>query len=199
MKRTITFDEILQQPRSAEVWGKLKRTVPESDLIRVQRLLVALANRRRSFTYHPPSPRDARRFADHLEKDVSRIRKFTLYFGAGLPLGDVCCRDLAETVERYAGALKEASRSREKQRQSLDVPEEEAEILSLLSQSVAGKERLHCEEAATLIQAGYDAGGIHRTVSPEQLRKLYDRQSFQDRVLRARRRPENKDIPTTGS
>lgn len=197
-KRLISFDEILRQPNAAEAWEKLRETVPESDLRGIQRRLVALANRRRSFEYDPPSPRDATRFAAHLEKDAQRIRKFTLYFGAGLPLGDAGCRNLAEAVERYARALKDAAQTRRKQRQSMNVPEDELEILGLLDQSLPRNERKYYIEATTILQAAYNAGRIRRTVDPGQLRKLYHRRSLQHR-LSPHKRSRNTRISTPDS
>ena len=105
-----------------------------------------------------------------------------LYFGSELPLGNHDVRDLPEILESYAYALKQASRSRKPQRTTNENQGREVEIVRLLDQSVPGQEQHHYGEAAALIQAAYDAGGINRTVDETQLRKLYDRQSFRDRL-----------------
>jgi hypothetical protein len=161
----------------------LQQDVPEDGLKRVKHLLEALANQEPSFAWNPPDPRDARRFADHLlEQDVPKVRSMNLYFGLKLPLGNRDVRDLPEILKSYARALKSASRSRPKQRPTTQDQDREIEIIRLLDQSVPGQEQHHYREAAELIQAAYDAGSISRTVDEAQLRKLYDRQSFRDRL-----------------
>lgn len=189
IRKAVTFEEILEQPGAKDAWVHLKN-VPEDDLERVKRHLEALANQEKpSFSWHPPSPRDARRFADHLERDAVKIRRMNLYFGSELPLGDTKCRDLPETVERYVNALKKASRSRPRQRaanvkqgrkqEMANVNRErEHEIVRLLDRSVPGEEQHYYKQAADLIQAAYDAGSVDRTVHADQLRKAYDRQSL---------------------
>jgi uncharacterized protein YbaA (DUF1428 family) len=179
----VTFEAILKQGGAAEAWACLQQDVPEDDLKPVKHLLEALTNREPSFAWNPPDPRDARRFADHLlEQDVPKVRRMKLYFGLKLPLGDRDVRDLPEILKSYARALKTASRSRPKQRPTNQSQDHEIEIIRLLDQSVPDQERHHYGEAAALIQAAYNAGGISRTVDETQLRKLYDRQSFRFRL-----------------
>lgn len=182
-KSGVTFDAVLKQRGAATAWARLLRDVPENDLKRVKHLLEALANQEPSFAWNPPNPLHARRFADHLlERDVPRVRSMNLYFGSKLPLGNRDIRDLPEILEGYARALKMASRSRQKQRPTEENQDREIEITRLLDQSVPGQEHHHYGKAAALIQAAYDAGGVNRTVDETQLRKLYDRQSFRDRL-----------------
>ena len=105
-----------------------------------------------------------------------------LYFGSALPLGKRDIRDLPAILESYARALEQASRSIRKQRPTNQNQDREIEIVRLLDQSLPGQEQHHYREAATLIQAAYDAGRINRTVDEAQLRRLYDRQSFRHRL-----------------
>lgn len=181
-KSVVTFEAVLKQRGAAEAWACLQQDVPEDDVKRVKHLLEALANQKSSFRWNPPNPLYARRFADHLlERDVPKVRSMNLYFGAKLPLGNRNFRDLPETLESYAHALKQASRSRKPQRPTNQNQDSEVEIVRLLDQSVPGQEEHHYKEAAALIQAAYYAGSINRTVDEAQLRKLYDRQSFRYR------------------
>lgn len=182
-KNRITFREILKQRRAADAWTKLK-DVPKDHLERVKRYLEALANQEPSFPWRPPSPRDARRFVDRLDRDAAKIVRMNLYFGSELPLGDAECRNLPEIVKRYADALKKACRSRPRQPAENVNQEREQEIVRLLDQSVPGKERHYYEQAAVLIQGAYDVGSVNRTVDAGQLRRAYDRQSFRYHLSR---------------
>jgi hypothetical protein len=163
----------------------LTKNLPTADLNRVMRYLEALANQSPSFPWKPPHPRDARRFAKKLEKDAGWIRKMNLYFGSELPLGNPNYARLPEFMEQYAKLLTEAAGSRRKRRPPEDEDmQRELEILRLLDQSTEDGEHHHYEQAATLMQAAYNSGSVDRTVDADQLRKLYDRQSYRYRVFR---------------
>lgn len=182
-RSSVTFEAVLKQRAAVEAWASLRQYVSEDELRRVKNLLEALANQQPSFEWRPSDPRAARRFADHLlERDVPRVRSMNLYFGSALPLGKRDIRDLPAILESYARALEQASRSIRKQRPTNQNQDREIEIVRLLDQSLPGQEQHHYREAATLIQAAYDAGRINRTVDEAQLRRLYDRQSFRHRL-----------------
>jgi hypothetical protein len=188
-RKRVTFEEILKQPRAEETWATLN-DVPEIDRAAVKRRLEALANRTISFRWHPPIPRDARRLAGLLMKVAQRIERMNLYFGSALPLGNLQYRNLPETVNGYATALEEAAGSRQKQRPgSYGERNHELEIVRLLDQSSPQGGRCHYEEAAALIQAAYDAGGIKETITVDALRHAYNRQSYHYR------RPPLANVP----
>jgi hypothetical protein len=183
------FEEILTQPRAQEAWTRMN-DVPEIDHAAVKRRLEGLANRTISFRWDPPIPRDARRLAKLLMKVAPRIGRMNLYFGSVLPLGNVHYRNLPETVEGYATALKEAAGSRRKQRpESYGERYSELEIIRLVDQSSPEGGRCYYEEAAALIQAAYDAGGIKETITVDALRHAYDRQSYRHHRSAVGKRP----------
>jgi hypothetical protein len=118
-----------------------------------------------------------------LAEDAEQIQHMSLHYASSLPLGDVAIRNLPETLRRYAEALGCAARDRIKTRHPNDFREREIEIVRLLDRSVEGKNKHYYEESANLIQSAYNvAAAKERTVSADQLRNLYNRQTLRYRL-----------------
>jgi hypothetical protein len=194
-QKSIAFEDILGRRGVREAWAKLK-DVPERDRSAVKRNLEAIANQKRSsYRWHPPSPRDARRLAELLKKAAPKVGRMNLYFGSTLPLGNPDFRKLPAILEQYADTLKIAAGLRKKQRpSSRENWDRELEVVRLLDQCDAERGRPFYIEAVTLIQAArnaaYDAGLLEATeVDPDSLQRAYERQSYRYRRSSLRKPP----------
>ena len=194
--KPVTFEEILKRPGAKEAWATLN-DVREIDHAAVKRHLEGVANQSRFFSWHPPSPRDARRFAKRLKKAAPRINSMNIYFGETLPLGSIDYRNLPKIVEEYADALEKAATSRRKQRpSSCEGRDRELEIVRLLDQSDPTRERHFYEEAVILIQAAHNSRHDpskskekEEVVDLDSLRHAYDRRSYRYRATRPGKYP----------
>jgi len=181
MKRKNQTD-ILSSDELKQCWKKLQTEISGQELRSVAYHLVAIANREKPFGWKPPTPRQARSFADHLLTQAEKMEGMNLYYGAELPLGDPAIKNLPEHLFRYAQKLKVAPQNRDRMRPPNHFIEREIEILRLLDRSEPGRENHHYEQAAELISAAYAVAKLKRNVDADQLRKLYDRQSLRYRL-----------------
>jgi hypothetical protein len=177
--------EILAKNKIAsKAWRQLEGKICPENLKSVSHHLEAFANGELIFPWRPASRRQAQRFADHLERDAHKVEHMNLHFGACLPLANPALKNLGETLRRYAQVLRVAAKKTPKLRPPNDFTAREIEILRLVEHYDNGKVQSHFRQAADLIQAACDAGGLRKEVNAEQLRMLYERQSLRYRLQR---------------